>query len=322
MRILLATPLYPPEIGGPATYTRELAQRLCLEHEITIVAFADEPEHIKNTRLVVVSKKVFLPLRLLMYAYILFREAKEADVIYVQNAVAAGLPAVFVGAMRRKPVVLKFVGDEAWERATQATVTDKTLEGFLANPPANFRALLLIEIQKFVLNRATKIVPPSQFLARVIEKYYGVRREKIEVNYNAFDLHTRPDVQKKPHQIASVGRLVAWKGIDGVIRAVDMVRKEYTVVKLVIAGSGPEESNLKKLVQDHSLESTITFVGRLSREETQKLQAESEVQVLNSTYEGLPHIALESFAARVPLVATDIGGTNEAVLNEKTGLLV
>jgi glycosyltransferase involved in cell wall biosynthesis len=46
------------------------------------------------------------------------------------------------------------------------------------------------------------------------------------------------------------------------------------------------------------------------------------VYVLNSTYEGLPHTALTSFAAEIPMVATDIPGTNEAVYHEKTGLLV
>lgn len=44
--------------------------------------------------------------------------------------------------------------------------------------------------------------------------------------------------------------------------------------------------------------------------------------VLNSTYEGLPHIALESFATHTPLVATDIPGTREAVIHERSGLLV
>ncbi len=322
MRIILATPIYPPEIGGPATYTSELGERLGESHDITIVAYADEPEHVRATRLVVVSKKIFLPLRLWMYFYILFREAKNTDVIYVQNAVAAGLPAALVGLLRKKPVVLKFVGDEAWERATAAKKTNKTLDAFLASAKMDFKTKIFYEIQKFTFHRVSKIVPPSDFLGNILAAHYGVPRKKIEVNYNAFEGSVPLDVHKKPHQIVSVGRLTAWKGVDGVIDAMPHILQSVPNASLVIVGDGPERTALKKLTKEKGLESNVIFKGRLPKAETNRLEAESEVMVLNSTYEGLPHTALESFAMGTPLIATNIGGTNEAVRHEKTGLLV
>ena len=70
-------------------------------------------------------------------------------------------------------------------------------------------------------------------------------------------------------------------------------------------------------VADH-----VDFLGNISRAETWRLRKQSEVYVLNSTYEGLPHTVLTSFAAEIPTVATDIPGTNEALYHEQTGLLV
>ncbi len=323
MRILLATPIYPPEAGGPATYTKELAHKLSEEHDITIVAYADEPEHVRDTRLVVVSKKTFLPIRLALYFYILLREAKEADVIYVQNAVASGLPAVLVGKLRHIPVVLKFVGDEAWERATQAGRTRKSLDEFLATPEGGFKTFVFISIQRYVLTRATKIVPPSQFLRDIVVKHYGVDPKRVEVNYNAFQGSiTTKEEERIPHQILSVGRLVSWKGVDGVIRATKILKNTFHDVRLVVAGDGPEQEKLQKLTRQLEIEKAVEFVGRVSQEEVQKLQAASSVQVLNSTYEGLPHVALEAFAANIPMVATDIPGTREAVIDKQSGLLV
>lgn len=324
MRIIIATPIFPPETGGPATYTRELAERLTQQnHEITVVAYADAPEAIAGVRVVAVSKERPTFSRLISYFFALNREAKKADIIYVQNAVASGLPAALVGMLSGKPVVLKFVGDEAWERATQAGLTAKPLNEFLARPAVSLRIGFFIDIQKFVLNRVSKIVPPSDFLRTIITTYYGVDAQKVQVNYNAFDAGMpAPDIARKPHQVLTVARLVAWKGVDGIIRTTAILKKKFPDIHLVVAGEGPEEESLQTLARTLGLGEAVEFRGRMPRADVARLQAESAVQVLNSTYEGLPHIALESFATRTPLIATNIPGTTEAVIDGQTGLLV
>jgi glycosyltransferase involved in cell wall biosynthesis len=324
MRIILATPIYPPEIGGPATYTKELATRLSKSEQITIVTYADEAQVIEGTKLVLVAKSQGLITRLVQFFFALLREARKADVIYVQNAVAAGLPAALAGLLLKKPVVLKFVGDEAWERATQVGKTKKNLAEFLAAPEGGLKTSIFISIQRFVLNHVTAVVPPSEFLAEILEAYYGVPPGRVSVNYNAFEgaEASAESIVRKPHQVLSVGRLVLWKRIDGIMGAFKILRNAYPDATLVIAGEGPEEQKLKSLAQELGIAEAVEFKGRVSREQVGLLEGESGVIVLNSTYEGLPHIALEAFASRTPLVATDIPGTKEAVMHEKTGLLV
>lgn len=324
VKIILATPVYPPEIGGPATYTKELATRLKSKHEIVIVAYASTSEIIPGTTLFVASKRRPLPLRLFKFTFDLFRAARGADVIYVQNAMAAGLPAAIVSRMRGIPLVLKFVGDEAWERASQERRTKKRLEEFLAAPEGGWRTTLRMAIQGFVLRHTDIVTTPSAYLRDAIVRTYGIKNGRAVVNYNAAEKDIEAPFNATPisHQIVATARLVEWKGLDGIIRAVALLKKKYPDVRAVIAGDGPEEEKLKTLARELSVADHITFTGRVSRAETWHLRKSSEVYVLNSTYEGLPHTALTSFAARIPMVATDIPGTNEAVYNEESGLLV
>lgn len=324
MRIILATPVYPPEIGGPATYTKELAIRLRDKHEIVIVAYASTSEIIPGTTLFVASKRRPLPLRILKFTFDLFKASRGVDVIYVQNAMASGLPAILVGMLRNIPVVLKFVGDEAWERASQERQTKKRLEEFLADPDGGWRTSVRMAIQGFVLRHANIVTTPSLYLRDAIVRTYGIKNERAVVNYNAAEKDAEAPFSATPvmHQIVTTARLVEWKGLDGIIRAVAILKKRFPDVRAIIAGDGPEEEKLKALAKELEVNDCIKFTGRVSRAETWHLRKSSEVYVLNSTYEGLPHTALTSFAARIPMVATDIPGTNEAVYNEISGLLV
>ncbi|MDB5194422.1 MAG: hypothetical protein JWN50_436 [Parcubacteria group bacterium] len=324
MKIVLATPIYPPEIGGPATYTKELAERLHETHKLTVVALTDSREAFPGTTLVAVSKRRPLPVRLVRFFFAVLKASSGADLIYVQNAMAAGLPVALVSMLRGTPFILKFVGDEAWERATQAKLTQKRLEEFLEHPDGPLKIKLMMMTQGFVLRRAKIVTTPSEYLGKAIQKAYRIDPKKVITNYNAADDTETLPFEAKPvrHQIVTTARLTSWKGVDGIIRATAILKKTYPDIRFVCAGDGPEMENLKALVKELHVENEVSLLGKISRAETWQLRKNSEVYVLNSTYEGLPHTVLTSFAAEIPTVATDIPGTNEAVYNENTGLLV
>lgn len=326
MKIILATPIYPPEIGGPATYAKELCERLHEIHNITVATYTNSAEAFRGTRLVPVGKGRPLPIRLMLFFVKLLRVIKQVrpDVVYVQNAMAAGLPVALVHTLTGVPFVLKFVGDEAWERATQHKLTTKSLEEFLKHPEGPLRIRAMVWIQGFVLRRASIVTTPSAYLLQEIIKTYGINPERGVVNYNAAEKTEELPfpVTRLKHQLATTARLVKWKGVDGIIRAIAILVKKFPDIKLVVAGDGPERATLEKTAHDLGVADHVDFLGNISRAETWRLRKQSEVYVLNSTYEGLPHTVLTSFAAEIPTVATDIPGTNEALYHEQTGLLV
>ncbi|MEK7154353.1 MAG: glycosyltransferase family 4 protein [Patescibacteria group bacterium] len=326
MKILIATPIFPPEIGGPATYTKEIAERLKGQHQITVIAFAENPVTIKDVDLVTVNKGLPLPLRQVLFFKKIITLGKKADLIYVQNAMAAGVPSVMAAKLLHKPVILKFVGDGAWEKAFGKGETKKFLDDFLKNPDAGFKSKLRIWIQKKVLSNADRVIVPSEYLKNVLLTYYHLRENKVITIYNAADSEQEGSIPRTlelhNHQVLAVSRLVSWKGIDKVIEAIKILGKDYPDIKLVVAGDGPEMSNLKKLASDLLIAERVKFLGNVSRKETANLRRQSEVFVLNSVYEGLPHSVLSSFSAGIPVIATNIPGTNEAVYDGKTGLSI
>ncbi len=333
-KILLATPIYPPEIGGPATYTKELSERLGAKHDITILTYGEinKSPVFPNTKLILIKKSLSMPVRIFLYTWKLIQISKNYDLIYVQNAVASGLPVAINKKLRGTPYILKFVGDEAWERAAQRKETSKFLEEYLAdqnssNPEEKMGRWikLLMWIQGFALRNANIVTTPSAYLRDALVKNYKVNNDRAITNYNASEEEERElhfPVTKKPHQICTTARLTKWKGIDGIIEASKILKAKYPDFSCVIAGDGPELNNLQMLAKALEVETQVKFTGRVSRDETYKIRKESAVYVLNSTYEGLPHTALTTFQAQIPIVATDTPGTNEAVYNEVSGLLV
>ena len=94
------------------------------------------------------------------------------------------------------------------------------------------------------------------------------------------------------------------------------------VVGLLICGDGPERNNLHKLVRDLGLSERIYFTGRRNRRDTLALIAGCDIFVLNSAYEGLPHVLLEAMSLGLPVIGTSVGGIPELVRNDTTGILI
>lgn len=126
MKIVLATPLYPPDIGEPAPYAKELARRLATAHTITVVAYAHIPENVEGVRMVSVDKRKPLPIRLMAYTLALYRAAREADCIYSENGPSVELPVSIVSFLTRKPLVVH-LGDRAARARTNRNLIHRAI---------------------------------------------------------------------------------------------------------------------------------------------------------------------------------------------------
>ena len=156
---------------------------------------------------------------------------------------------------------------------------------------------------------------------------------KIHVVQNGSDLNRfRPDHQAPAGMRESLGfsakdpvmlvpaRLEPQKGHRILFDALPSVLKEFPTVRVVCAGEGALLAELQNQVKRLNLENNVTFVGR-----QQKLEdwfALCDFTILPSFFEGLPLVAVESLAAGRPMVATDVDGTPEVILDGKTGLTV
>lgn len=328
MKILLTTPIFPPEIGGPATYTHEISGRLMKKgHQVRVVTFADAAPEVKDIEVIPVRLSYGLLgslRRQLRLFFTIMRTAKEMDLLYAQGAVVVGFCTLMVGKLLRKPVVVKFVGDVAWEQAVNNARTNKFLEEFLAKPEGGLYINLIRWIQRFVFHRADRVITPSNYLKNILVKYYRVPGTKVEVVYNAVALTEIKACEEKLGQpmVITIGRLVSWKGIDELITLVPALAKKYRDFKLVIVGEGPERDKLNRQCRELQVESHVFFTGRLNHEKTLSLLKRADVFLLNSRYEGLPHTVIEAMVCRCPVIATSLEGTREVIVDGRNGITV
>lgn len=107
MKIVIATPFYPPETEKMAVYAKELAERLAaIRHEVVVVAYARLPEESQGVRIVAVDKRLPLFFRLIAYAVSLFCETRKADVLYAGNGASVELPVGIVALLSRCPLFM------------------------------------------------------------------------------------------------------------------------------------------------------------------------------------------------------------------------
>jgi len=169
------------------------------------------------------------------------------------------------------------------------------------------RYLLLKLTMKAGLNRADAVVTVSGWVADQIVEKYGVSREKLFVIPNAAASlpPAGTEANHKRKYILAVGHLEARKSIDTLIRAFSMFKDGWNG-DLVIAGSGPLESNLKAMAGILNCGSRVKFRGRVTDQELSTLYANSTCLVCPSVYEGFGMTILEGLASGVPVVASAI----------------
>lgn len=145
------------------------------------------------------------------------------------------------------------------------------------------------------------------------------RPERTVVIHNAVDVSAfvQGGRRNRPPRAISVGRFAFPKDFATLVEALAMIATEYRVS---LVGEGPMLHGVASELRRRNLSSKVELLG--ARRDVPDLLASSDVFVLSSRSEGLPMSILEAMAARLPVVATDVGGVAEAVSDGQTGLLV
>lgn len=319
MRILLATPLYPPDMGGPATYSALLAREL--------------PREGINVVLVPFSSVRHLPKGIshAVYTWHVFRGARDVDIVYAQDPISVGLPSCIAAFLRRKTFVLKVVGDQAWEQGVQRFGVTHQLDTFSKRPGGDYHPFvrLMKFVERQVALRAKQIVVPSNYLKTIVSNW-GVPKKHIVVipnGFRDFDVSGRKQVLRgmvkaRGKIIMSAGRLVPWKGFDTLIKAMPAIRRKFRDATLVIAGDGPERERLEQLAKRLEIDTHVIFLGKLTQDVLASYIKMADVFALATSYEGFSHQLLEVMAIGTPIVTTSAGGNPELVEDGKHGLLV
>ncbi|MCK6462535.1 MAG: glycosyltransferase family 4 protein [Candidatus Pacebacteria bacterium] len=332
-KILICAGIFPPEIGGPATYAKLLLEELPKSGwEVKIVTYGDSKlknkKSEKNEGVHIVGKEQNLVFRYLKYFFAVYRLAKWADVVYAQGPVSEGLPTMLACLLRGKKYILKVVGDYAWEQSCQRFGVNDPLDEFVVKK-YSFRVSLLKKIQSMAAKRAKEVIVPSKYLKGIVMKW-GVKEKKITVVYNSFEFPERQASKGKLRKkmdmsgivVVSAGRLVPWKGFKELVGVVPEVAKKIPDIRLVIIGDGPEKQKIEEQIKKLGLENRVVLTGRVERKLLLDYLEAGDLFVLNTGYEGFSHLLMEAMAMEIPVLTTDAGGNVELVENGENGALI
>lgn len=151
--------------------------------------------------------------------------------------------------------------------------------------------------------------------------------QKMRLIHYGFDMPENHEVENDsslrlaPRQITIAGRLIPFKGHKFIIEAMTQLKLKYgSKVKLVIAGSGKLDIQLRQMVSELMLTEQVEFLGYSSN--VGEYMANSDVVVVPSISEGFGVVFLEAFNAKTPVVSWDVPSGNELMVHGKTGYLV
>lgn len=317
MKILITSGIFPPDIGGPASYVPKIATELSKRgHKVTVLCLSEQDfdDSKFNFHVIRINRKIFLPVRILLTIIKIISLSVKSDLIFANTLTfESSIGAIF----SKRPIVHKIVGDYAWERARNKGYFKGTIDEY-QKKQKGIKLLLLDTYFKYFLRFSKTIITPSNYLKDIVIGWN--KNLNVVTIYNAIDFPKDLEMSSDKisfSKILTVSRLVSWKNIDQIILSL-VELKDFS---LDIAGEGPEKENLVSIVKKNRLEKRVRFHGQLNQRDVYKLMLESDLFILNSSYEGLPHVIVEAMYANLPVICSNVGGCPEIVKNNRTGLL-
>lgn len=319
MRVVVVSGIWPPDPGGPASHAPALAEFLHGRgHAVEVVTTAEAAPASREYPVLWVPRRSAS--RHIRCGLLVRRCARGADVVYATSMIRRAA----IGArLARKPLVVKLVSDEVFERATRSERYAGTLDEFQNVGGARNR--FLRTTRNAALRRARHVFCPSAYL-REVALEWGLDPSRVSVLPNpAPPLPSLPARDALRRELRLDGRVLVFAGRLGPQKALGIALEAVAAVPhvtLVVAGDGPDRATLEARATDLGLEGRARFLGSVARDQVSRLFGAADASVLSSAWENFPHTVVEALAVGCPVIATAVGGVPEVVRDGENGLLV
>ena len=319
MDILITVGIFPPDIGGPASFVPKIAKYLINKgHNVKIICLSDK-EHLTykdDINVIRINRSSPIIFRWLKTIVKIYSNSKKSDLIFVNGL---GTETTIANLFIRKKVIRKIVGDPVWERVYNKNLIDESFDDFQENNHG-----LSISLQKMIrnwsINKSNLIITPSQHLKNFIDKI-GFDKNIFVINNGVnIEQHNKVVLENNIIQLLVVSRLVSQKNIDSIIKAVKVMKNENIILNIV--GDGSEINNLKLLVKKYELDKKINFIGKIENTKLNEYLKNADIFIQASNYEGLPHSILEAMNFEIPILSTDVGGCSVLLNKGERGYII
>jgi glycosyltransferase involved in cell wall biosynthesis len=319
MNILITVGIFPPDIGGPASFVPKISDFLIENgHNVKIICLSEDGSiHTEdNLDVIRIKRSNNLPIRWIKTIYQIVKNGRRRDLIFVNGL---GVESTIANLILRKKLIRKIVGDPVWERAYNQKRTNESFDEFQNNKHS-----FIIEIQKLLrnwsINSAELVVTPSDHLKSFVSGI-GFNNKILKIN-NGVDITDikRANVHKVDINLIIISRLVVQKNISIVIEAMKLL--DNTNLKLRIIGEGGEFDKLESKIQDLNLQNRVQLVGKIDNKRISQFLLTADIFIQASEYEGLPHSVLEAINYEVPILSTEAGGCKDLLNDGERGFII
>ncbi|MDA9675094.1 glycosyltransferase family 4 protein [Candidatus Actinomarina] len=319
MNILITVGIFPPDIGGPASFVPNISNFLIENgHNVKIICLSEVGNnHIEdNLDVIRIRRSSSLPIRWLKTIYQIVKNGRNSDLIFVNGI---GVESTIAALILKKKLIRKIVGDPVWERAYNQKKTIESFDEFQNNKHS-----FLIEVQKLLrnwsINSAEIVITPSDHLKNFVSEL-GFNNEILKIN-NGIDITDikRTNVHKADINLLIISRLVIQKNINIVIEAMELLDNKK--VKLSIIGEGGESSKLEGVIHELNLQNRVQLLGKIDNNKISQFLLTADIFIQASDYEGLPHSVLEAINYEVPILSTEVGGCKDLLNDGERGFII
>ena len=320
MRVLVTVGIFPPDIGGPATFVPKIAKYFQdeLNYEIEILTLSDNKNSNINDDFSVKRIDRNLPIiyRWLKTIFTIYKLGKNKDLIFVNGL---GTETTIANIFLKKKIIRKIVGDPVWERAYSKAKISESFDEFQVKN-YGFSISLQKKVRSFSIKKSDIVVTPSKHLKNFILNL-GFKNKIEIINNGVFIPEENTNIFTNDQiNITIVSRLVSHKNIKKIIRAISDLNDP--LIYLNIIGDGPELNQLQKISLESNNKDNIIFHGKLNRDEINHIFLNSDIYIQASNYEGLPHSLLEAMSYGIPVLCTPVGECKEILGNEDRGYIL
>ena len=312
--------IFPPDIGGPATFVPKIAKYFQdeLNYEVEILTLSDNKNSNINDDFSVKRIDRNLPIiyRWLKTIFTIYKLGKNKDLIFVNGL---GTEATIANIFLKKKIIRKIVGDPVWERAYSKAKISESFDEFQVKN-YGFSISFQKKVRSFSIKKSDIVVTPSQHLKNFILNL-GFKNKIEIINNGVFIPEENTNIFTNDQiNITIVSRLVSHKNIKKIIRAISDLNNP--LIYLNIIGDGPELNQLQKISLESNNKDNIIFHGKLNRDDINHIFLKSDIYIQASNYEGLPHSLLEAMSYGIPVLCTPVGECKEILGNEDRGYIL
>lgn len=175
MRILIATGVFPPDIGGPAQYAKNLYDEFeRARHEVTVARYG-------------IERRLPIVIRHVVFFIKAFTHLLNADYAIAMDTFSVGVPTVLAGKLLGRRVVVRIAGDYLWELYVEHTGKLITLSNFYADPPhLPLKERIVFFLTKQVIGKAHRLVFSTEWQRDMFTAAYAIPKEKTAIIENYF----------------------------------------------------------------------------------------------------------------------------------------